>query len=157
MVDIKSVKELVSSLSGPIATATVGFRFAVHDASMKTLANKGMNVPENIAKIIRAVYIEKTHTMKQYKKENDFAIGEFRKWMIEQKKKTKKDPLPPAKIEVVRKWLLTHPRQSQSYYDAKNKVPPVIMDECTKPVYGVSFGAKNAAKDGEKSWNSDFQ
>ena len=117
----------------------------------KTLANKGANVPENIAKIIRAVFIEKTHTMKQYKKENDFAAGEFRKWIIEQKKKTKKDPLPPAKIEVVRSWLLTHPRQSQIYYDAKNKIPPVIMDECTKPVYGVSFGARNAAKDGEKA------
>ena len=50
--------------------------------------------------IIRAVYLEKTHTMKKMKKDQELACIGFRKWVIEQKKKTKKDPLPLARIEV---------------------------------------------------------
>ena len=42
----------------------------------------------------------KTHTMKKMKEEYDLQCIEFRKWMIEQRKKTKKDPLPQAKVEV---------------------------------------------------------
>lgn len=50
--------------------------------------------------IIRAVYLEKTHTMKKMRKDHELACIGFRKWVIEQKKKTKKDPLPLARIEV---------------------------------------------------------
>ena len=38
--------------------------------------------------------------MKKMKEEYDLQCIEFRKWMIEQRKKTKKDPLPQAKVEV---------------------------------------------------------
>ena len=38
--------------------------------------------------------------MKEMRVENELAVIEFRKWMIEQRKKTKKDPLVSAKLEV---------------------------------------------------------
>ena len=66
----------------------------------KALEKKALNVPDSVAMIIRAVYLEKTHTMKKMKKDQELACIGFRKWVIEQKKKTKKDPLPLARIEV---------------------------------------------------------
>ena len=66
----------------------------------KALEKKALNVPDSVAMIIRAVYLEKTHTMKKMRKDHELACIGFRKWVIEQKKKTKKDPLPLARIEV---------------------------------------------------------
>ena len=66
----------------------------------KALEKKALNVPDAVAMIIRAVYLEKSHTMKKMKKDHELACIGFRKWVIEQKKKTKKDPLPMARIEV---------------------------------------------------------
>ena len=57
-------------------------------------------MPDSVAMIIRAVYLEKTHTIKKMKVDQELAFIGFRKWVIEQKKKTKKDPLPLARIEV---------------------------------------------------------
>lgn len=134
----------------------------------KSLLSKGLHVPDIVAKVIRAVFLEKTHTMSQYKKEDEFACAEFRKWMMEQKKKTKKNPLQPAKIEVSKRWLGVHPaprsyRLSSSSSISGNgsnaivknsidkkyvyKHLSVIMDECTQPVYGVTFGSSKL-KDG---------
>ena len=69
-----------------------------------------MNVPDSVAMIIRAVYLEKTHTMKKMRKDHELACIGFRKWVIEQKKKTKKDPLPLARIEVskVRSYFIVY-------------------------------------------------
>ena len=66
----------------------------------KALEKKALNVPDSVAMIIRAVYLEKTHTIKKMKTDQELAFISFRKWVIEQKKKTKKDPLPLARIEV---------------------------------------------------------
>lgn len=66
----------------------------------KALEKKALNIPEQVAMIVRAVYIEKTQTLKSMKKEFELDYITFRKWVIEQKKKTKKDPLPMARIEV---------------------------------------------------------
>lgn len=67
----------------------------------KALEKKALNVPDSVAMIIKAVYLEKTHTMKKMKKDHELACIGFRKWVIEQKKKnSKKDPLPLARIEV---------------------------------------------------------
>ena len=66
----------------------------------KALEKKALNVPEPVAMIIRAVYLEKSHTMKKMFKDHELACMGFRKWVIEQKRKTKKDPLPLARIEV---------------------------------------------------------
>ena len=38
--------------------------------------------------------------MKKMFKDHELACMGFRKWVIEQKRKTKKDPLPLARIEV---------------------------------------------------------
>ena len=46
-----------------------------------------MNVPDSVAMIIRAVYLEKTHTIKKMKTDQELAFISFRKWVIEQKKK----------------------------------------------------------------------
>jgi transposase-like protein len=59
-----------------------------------------LNVPSEVEMIVRAVYLEKTQTIKSMKRDYELDFITFRKWVIEQKKKTKKDPLPLAKIEV---------------------------------------------------------
>ncbi len=112
----------------------------------KQLLAKGMNIPEIVQKVIRAVFIERSHSLKQFKKENEFACSEFRKWMIEQRRKTKKDMLPAAKVEVSKKWLKLHPRNSLTYYQSKNKVPSIILDECTIPVPGVTAFSSDPSK-----------
>jgi hypothetical protein len=139
----------------------------------KQLLAKGMNIPENIQKVIRAVlthslthslihslthsfkvYIERSHSLKQYKKENELACTEFRKWMTEQRRKTKKDMLPAAKVEVSKKWLTLHPKNSLTYYQTRNKLPSIILDECTIPVPGVTaFSTDPAKRDSKLSGN----
>ena len=66
----------------------------------KSLASRGMVIPMNVAMVITAVYLEKSHTMKALKDEEELACLEFRKWVMEQKKKNKKDPITSAKVEV---------------------------------------------------------
>ena len=68
----------------------------------KNLANKALKLPEAVSMIIRTVYLDRTHTFKEIKKENELACLEFKKWMNEQKNKSKKDPLPMVKMEVVK-------------------------------------------------------
>ena len=116
----------------------------------KNLANKGMQMPEAVASVIRAVFLEKTHTMKEYKKDNELACIDFRKWMIEQKQKLKKDPLPAAKIEVSKKWILKHPG-SGTVSRKKGQLPSVVMDECIEPVPGVAFASDNSASASKSS------
>ena len=107
----------------------------------KTLATKSLNVPENVAMIIRAVYLEKTHTMRfmRASKDHEMACIDFRKWMIQQKQKSKKDPLPTAKVEVSKKWLLRAPSASLGYERNQAKPPPVVMDEQSLPTYPVNI------------------
>ena len=66
----------------------------------KSLASRGMLIPPNVAMVITAVYIEKTHTMKALREEEELACLEFRKWIMEQKKKNKKDPIITAKVDL---------------------------------------------------------
>ena len=37
-----------------------------------------------------------------------------------------------------------HPNTSMGYSSNKAKTPPVVMDDCTVPVYGVAFGSSKA-------------
>ena len=67
--------------------------------------------------------------MKQMKKDYEMAALDFRKWMIEQSKKTKKEPVTPTKVAVSKKWLSVHPNRSISYSRKTDKPPPVVMDE----------------------------
>ena len=106
----------------------------------KTLATKALNVPESSAMVIRAVHLEKSHTMKQMRKDYELECIELRKWMIEQRKKSKKDPLPAAKTEVSKKWLTRHPNTSLVYSRNPNKPPPVVMDDKAGTVYGNGGG-----------------
>jgi hypothetical protein len=107
----------------------------------KSLEKKSVKVPENVAMIIRAVFLEKTHTMRYMKtsREHEMACIDFRKWMIGQKKKSKKDPLPQAKVEVSKKWLLRPPNASLGYSRSATKPPPLVMDEQTGSTYPVNI------------------
>ena len=72
----------------------------------KSLASRGLAIPMNVAMVITAVYLEKSHTMKALREEEELACLEFRKWVIEQKKKNKKDPITSAKVEVSKvRWI----------------------------------------------------
>lgn len=92
----------------------------------KHLASKSLKIPEVVSSFIRCVHLERSHTMRQMRAENELGAIEFRKWMIEQKKKTKKDPLVQAKLEVSKKWLIQHPSKYSGVDQAL-----VVMDERT--------------------------
>ena len=38
-----------------------------------------------------------------------------------------------------------HPNTSMGYSSNKAKAPPVVMDDCTVPVYGVAFGSSKGS------------
>lgn len=38
-----------------------------------------------------------------------------------------------------------HPSTSRGYSSNKAKAPPVVMDDCTIPVYGVAFGSSKGS------------
>ena len=99
-----------------------------------------------MARIIRAVYLDKTHTMKEMKKEDELACINYRKWMMEQRSKTKKDPLPGAKMEVCKAWMLRNPSNTASALQRqKGDFPAVVMDECMEPVPGVAFASESGS------------
>lgn len=72
----------------------------IQKENKKILASKALQMPEAVVNVVRTVYLEKTHSLREFKKINEIACIEFRKWMVEQKTKLKRDPLPLAKVEV---------------------------------------------------------
>lgn len=64
------------------------------------MANKGFRIPQQVGEVISAVFLDRSHTMKYLKFEEEFAYSEFRKWLTEAKTKLKKDPIPMAKVEL---------------------------------------------------------
>lgn len=93
----------------------------------KYLAAKALKVPDYVANIVRCVYLEKIMTMKEMRNDHELDVINFRKWMVERRKKTQKDPVAPAKIEVSKNWLFQHP----NYYETQisTNMPTVVMDE----------------------------
>jgi hypothetical protein len=108
----------------------------------KNVATKSLQMPEAIVTVIKAVFLERTHTYRELRRENELACIEFRKWMIEQRGKLKKDPLPIAKCEVSKKWLLKSP-SSRKASRKKGQLPPVVLDEYMEPVQGVAFASES--------------
>jgi len=93
----------------------------------KYLAAKASKIPDYIANIVRCVFLEKIMTMKEMREEHELDVINFRKWMIERKKKTKKDPLVSAKLDVSKTWLFQHPRKFER--EKITEMPSVVMDE----------------------------
>ena len=112
----------------------------------KDVTNKQIKAPEAFSRIVKCVYLEKTHGMKDMRIENELNVINFRKWMAELSKKLKKNPLPVVKTEVSQRWLLEHPASSarRSGVDP-SKPPAVIMDELREPVAGVKFETRKAS------------
>mmetsp|Transcript_12581 Transcript_12581/g.17280 ORF Transcript_12581/g.17280 Transcript_12581/m.17280 type:complete len:420 (+) Transcript_12581:37-1296(+) len=109
----------------------------------KSQANRGLVIPQNVAMVITAVYLEKTHTMKAFREEEELACLEYRKWIMEQKKKSKKDPVISAKVEVSKKWLLRHPSTSSGgLYSSLGKKGKAIIRK--KPSTSTPFVKKPA-------------
>ena len=74
--------------------------------------------------VISAVHIEKTHTMSEMRKFDEIAWLEYRKWMLEQKKKSKNaDVLSVAKTQLSSSWLSRHPKTTatSSFYMSNSK------------------------------------
>lgn len=105
----------------------------------KSLTSKGINIPEKFYRVIVSVFLEKTHSMKEMRKENELHVIEFRKWMIEQKKRLKKDPLPVVKVDASKKWLGEHPELGLKRRGIYHKPPEVVMDELRDPLAHVQF------------------
>lgn len=98
----------------------------------KAAASKALNMPDSVARIVRMVHLERTHKLGQLKKQRETELGciEYRKWLSEQRKRTKKDPIPIAKVEVSKRWMTEHPAVTSSPAN-------IVMDDRTDPLYGV--------------------
>jgi hypothetical protein len=121
----------------------------------KVTANKGMNIPPNFFRIIVNVFLEKTFSMKEMRKENELHGIEFRKWMIEQRKKLKKDPLPVVKAEASKRWLNLHPASGLKARGVYHRPPEVVMDELRDPLADVHFEVAKDLKDKIRSKSND--
>lgn len=110
----------------------------------KSQASRGLAIPQNVVMVITAVYLEKTHSMKAFREEEELACLEYRKWIMEQKKKSKKDPVISAKVEVSKKWLLRHPSSSSGgLYSSLGKKGKAIIRK--KPTTTTPFVKKPAS------------
>lgn len=90
----------------------------------KSSAYNSLNIPPGVAMVISAVHIEKTHTMSEMRKFDEIAWLEYRKWMLEQKKKSKNaDVLSVAKTQLSSSWLSRHPKTTatSSFYMSNSK------------------------------------
>lgn len=70
------------------------------DTVKKTPVVKTLFVPEAVASIVTSVYIEKTRKLSDVKKEDQLGYITFRKFMVDLKKRSKKDPIMQSKLEV---------------------------------------------------------
>jgi len=110
----------------------------------KSVAKQRLKIPVNFANIITRVFLEKTASMKEMRSENELHVIEFRKWMIEQRKKFKQDPLPIVKVEVSRNWLAVHPYVGLKARGVYSKPVEVVMDELRHPLADVQFEIKKS-------------
>lgn len=79
----------------------------IQEEVKKSLASKSIPIPRPVRQLVTSVFVERLFSMREYKQFDELAFVEFRKWMLEQRKKLKKDPLPVAKIEVSKVLLLS--------------------------------------------------
>eukprot|EP01035_Chromulina_nebulosa_P019074 gene19074-24899_t len=92
----------------------------------KNQASKGLYIPSFVIQVVTALYLDKSHKWQEYKLEDELACIEYRKWVNQQKKKSKKNPIQVAKLEVSKSWLLLHPSQSNALRPQKpRKMPPI--------------------------------
>lgn len=101
-----------------------------------------MKVPAKFVKLVIDVYLEKVRTMKDFRRENELTTIEFRKWMIDQRKRLKKNPLFPVKVAVSSGWLLADPSSGSI-----PSSPRVIMDEVLEPEISYIFEFKEHANE----------
>ena len=105
----------------------------------KYLSEKALKVPDYVTNIIRCVYLEKIATMSEMRVDHELDVINFRKWVLEKRKKTKKDPIPGVKIEVSRHWLFQHPSKFET--SRSTEMPSVCMDDKLVPHSTTSVAA----------------
>ena len=71
-------------------------------AEVKKSASKPLLIPDNIARIVTAVYIEQSKKLSDIQETDKLGYTTFRKFMIELKKKTKKNPVLLTKLELTK-------------------------------------------------------
>ena len=125
---IKEMREIVEQKRG-MAIWSKKTDQEIQNEIKRTAAARSLYIPPAAAKVIYAVFIEKTHTLKELKKEDEVSCLEFRKWVIEQKKKSKKDPLPLARVELSKVCL---------YYTLMSVLYELILIDFT-PVLCISI------------------
>lgn len=72
-------------------------------------------IPPAVEMVITSVYFDKKQTMGALKRDNEVAYGEYRKFMVEQKKKLKSNPVPVVKSKISERWLMRKPGSTESY------------------------------------------
>ena len=102
---VQELRDIIESKRGQ----TIWTRKNEHDINReikKTQSPKPLNIPEGIASIITAVYIERSKKLSEIKNEDKLAYMTFRKFMVDLKKKTKKDPVLQTKLELTKVRML---------------------------------------------------
>lgn len=104
----------------------------------KLALSKGMNIPDSVGKVIRLVYLERAHKLQELRKDRMYELAclEYRKWVNEQRKKLKKDPIPMAKVELSKRWVVEAPHELGDQ-TTPGLMPAIVLDERRDPVYGV--------------------
>jgi hypothetical protein len=112
---------------------------------------KTVVIPELVSLVVRAVFLEKTHKMRDIKDQNEVAFREFRKWLRDRKKKSKKDPLATAKVEVSKKWLMQAPGQGTSQSARSTQLSPPKSADSPAPSFALKEGKGMPSLGGDKS------
>eukprot|EP01041_Mallomonas_annulata_P004915 gene4915-9805_t len=98
----------------------------------KAALSKALNIPEPVARIVRLVHLDRSNKLSELRKDRRYEMAciDYRKWLNDQRKRMKKDPIPVAKVEVSKRWISEHPAVTGS-------AASVVMDDRTEPLYGV--------------------
>eukprot|EP00607_Mallomonas_marina_P009310 CAMPEP_0182417940 /NCGR_PEP_ID=MMETSP1167-20130531/2402_1 /TAXON_ID=2988 /ORGANISM="Mallomonas Sp, Strain CCMP3275" /LENGTH=312 /DNA_ID=CAMNT_0024591843 /DNA_START=263 /DNA_END=1201 /DNA_ORIENTATION=- len=115
----------------------------------RAAASKALTIPESVAKIVQLVHLERTYKLGELKKDRRYELGviDYRKWLGDQRKRTKKDPIPLAKVEVSKRWIKEHPSITGSNAN-------IIMDDRLEPLYGVVMDTAGKTGGGVMKTNS---
>jgi hypothetical protein len=123
----------------------------------KAAIARSQAIPSKVALVVNTVYLDKLCTLKELRAEETVLVKDYLKWVRDQRKRTKKDPLPGARKELARQWVERPPTFHISLLQAQspnNKQrfstnlhwrghPTVVLDEITPVLDKVAPNPQN--------------
>jgi len=111
----------------------------------KAAIARSQAIPSKVALVVTTVYLDKLCTLKELRAEEAVLVKDYLKWVRDQRKRTKKDPLPGARKELAKQWVERFPSFRMSLLQAQSpnnkqrfstglhfrNPPTVVLDEIT--------------------------